>query len=903
MRDNPKSPAEANYYEDAYDAMRRELHGKLHLNERSVFERLCIHRISDDFVSSCSFDFSKDSEHNDHFDELRRLVSEAEAGSGASETDMYPHLEYILNFIADFGWNDMKGCGERPRHFLCDFSEDVTESITTLGFPSIQPYISLLDATDASHRNSPERPKESWEPQYLSQWQYCSGFVEMRVSSSDGPITIGGEDIPNIILNAANNARLHMAARPFQLFSIGLLIYGLKFCVAIFDCDGVTLSPEESLLNPEGWDLFLRVVRCMAVTLTAVDLGQDPAVEMLSPSHPAIPALRSDAGLAGMHVSDDFPTLSISAADGSDRRWLTIARIWTSASLVEGHISVWLVKEMEKGTVRVLKTTWTRNQQAPEAIYDALQDVRRHDSHPCLARLYAREVTPRGDKVLCRGLLSAGRPIWLYKSEIELIRGIRAVVQGHKFLYENRILCCDVDPGNVLLAWNSESECEGLIAGLDDAFGSDRFDKVSPGVHIVGTYQFMSTRILDLLLRSTHHPDVEIFHEVRDALESFIWVFFYAIMRHHVVLYPSDYDAHEEFSSIFGHLDLRNIMRARGGLQPFRSMWSFKCSISPQLFQWFIDQFATLARSSIYDLPTGFNFTYETLDSLLDTALSADGAEEGSCGRLGHCLIRLYAAHGNFPGHLGLDAAVSGSVAACPERLLQGTRSSISIFLSSFLRKLSTRARFCPPASGDMSDTIGKWAAGASYGPVLDTTMLYLLKPDLELNPILTNSSNAFQLIFNIASGQTVGFNAEARDRDLPFVMKDEPATLPRVSEIIIITELSPWCTIVRNPNGVTMNDICSTVWKEYTEQMVTDKEYESLPPRLQDQIRRHATNAINNGGWGAYYTPATVPNRFRRVDWLRDKVFFDRLVKKDTYAKGRLGFSAPNVFVMMLNS
>ena len=65
------------------------------------------------------------------------------------------------------------------------------------------------------------------------------------------------------------------------------------------------------------------------------------------------------------------------------------------------------------------------------------------------------------------------------------------------------------------------------------------------------------------------------------------------------------------------------------------------------------------------------------------------------------------------------------------------------------------------------------------------------------------------------ALGQTAGFNAEARDRELPFTAKDEPATLPRVAELILITELSPWCTIVRNASGVTMNDVCSTVWKE----------------------------------------------------------------------------------------
>ena len=39
---------------------------------------------------------------------------------------------------------------------------------------------------------------------------------------------------------------------------------------------------------------------------------------------------------------------------------------------------------------------------------------------------------------------------------------------------------------------------------------------------------------------------------------------------------------------------------------------------------------------------------------------------------------------------------------------------------------------------------------------------------------------------------------------------------MPRVEELIIITEFSPWCTIIKNPNGVTLGDICTTLFKEY---------------------------------------------------------------------------------------
>ncbi|CDO71897.1 hypothetical protein BN946_scf184940.g44 [Trametes cinnabarina] len=189
-------------------------------------------------------------------------------------------------------------------------------------------------------------------------------------------------------------------------------------------------------------------------------------------------------------------------------------------------------------------------------------------------------------------------------------------------------------------------------------------------------------------------------------------------------------------------------------------------------------------------------------------------------------------------------------------------------------------------------------------GPVLSQTDLYLLNAELELNPILKNESNAFQLIFNLSSGQSSGYNPETRDRDIPFTQKDEPATLPRVEELIIITECSPWCTIVKNPQGVTLGDVITTLFKEYSEKMVTDKEFESLPPRQQEQLRRYAASAASTGNWGQYYSPApAAPTAYRRADWLREKVFFDRLTQNRSYSQQRLGYYAPNIFVLALST
>ncbi|KAJ7042048.1 hypothetical protein C8F04DRAFT_1078125 [Mycena alexandri] len=202
-----------------------------------------------------------------------------------------------------------------------------------------------------------------------------------------------------------------------------------------------------------------------------------------------------------------------------------------------------------------------------------------------------------------------------------------------------------------------------------------------------------------------------------------------------------------------------------------------------------------------------------------------------------------------------------------------------------------------------MADSVGKWAAGAFYGPVLSQTDLYLLNTDLELHPILRNGDAGFHLVFSLITGQTGGFNPDARDRDLQFTAKDEPATLPRVSQLIIITEISPWCTIVKNERGVTMNDVCTTMWKDYTENFVTDPEFAALPPRLQEQVKRMAAHNSQASQWsGGYYaTPPVAPNRYRRVDWLRERTFFEGMRKSDAYAISRLGFKAPNIFVMDL--
>jgi len=202
--------------------------------------------------------------------------------------------------------------------------------------------------------------------------------------------------------------------------------------------------------------------------------------------------------------------------------------------------------------------------------------------------------------------------------------------------------------------------------------------------------------------------------------------------------------------------------------------------------------------------------------------------------------------------------------------------------------------------------TVSKWAAGTSYGPILSQTDLYLLNTELELNPILEGKLENYQLQFHLVTGYTTT-NARAPNGDNNVYGKDEPATLPRVSQLIVISRLSPWCTIIKRETGVTIGDVCSIIFKDYTEHDVSDAEFASLNGRMQEHVKRtaaanfQATQAPSTSTWGYY--PQAGPDRIRRVDWLRERVYFEGLTKDDNYARSRLGFKAPNIYVMELTS
>jgi hypothetical protein len=162
----------------------------------------------------------------------------------------------------------------------------------------------------------------------------------------------------------------------------------------------------------------------------------------------------------GREAPKNFPTFVITMGGPSGSSWYTIdLPLWTSVSLLGRGTSVWLVLENGAGPVLVLKNTWRSASRVSESmIYGSI-----HGDHPALAKLhhgtdvlfpgeqqYITACSLRGlvldDKIdaadvfLHRLLLkSRGRPLWEYRSEKELLQGIRAALSGTRPSY-----CCSL---------------------------------------------------------------------------------------------------------------------------------------------------------------------------------------------------------------------------------------------------------------------------------------------------------------------------------------------------------------------------------------------------------------------------------------------------------------------------
>ncbi|KAH8073802.1 hypothetical protein BXZ70DRAFT_902862, partial [Cristinia sonorae] len=515
--------------------VREEFDGRVCKNDESVFRRLGIDQVSNAF--SKAYCEAHQSSNQEALQELNKIASAAvsrrvrsrlakaddptasldEQAKGLGwEVNMYPHLQRLCNSIVNF---QSELDASAARHITIAPNREFKGAEHTTGFPKVNP-----DGTGSS-------------VVACDSWLSVDWFLDVKPRVDQGVAT-KETTIPEAVCQGADYSRLHMSSRPFQLFSVGLLIFGLKFMVGIFDRDGITFSPVYDL--NANLETFVKVIRrLVSPRLTAIDLGLDPTVFQLPSAHPLHTALRPTATSLG--VSANFPAFIVRCPKELNRMdnggvhkqwtlvpWVTIGPpIWVSLSLIGRETNIWRVAPVQwvsgawtfvsDGTLSILKNSWRNSQRTGEAvIYGSLRihppgvarctqggDVVFPDARAVISgynlrtlpaiqeALYMEEYrqpeSPSGDgqptSVLHRLILQTiGRPLWDFVSYMELLQAFRAAVAGelcHQQLVDQGILHRDISAGNIMISAGTPNPGErGFLMDLE-------FAKIAELVHVV----------------------------------------------------------------------------------------------------------------------------------------------------------------------------------------------------------------------------------------------------------------------------------------------------------------------------------------------------------------------------------------------------------------------------------
>ncbi|KAF8589552.1 hypothetical protein K439DRAFT_1657964 [Ramaria rubella] len=694
--------------ETARGAIKAELVGRLEFSQNSVFQRLKLNAVSEEYVTACQDTMTEDPGIQHAIVSLRRLIDGASrytekeleeetenikndkndivaVPSKAREKKMYPHL---LKLFAHISQAQQAHPNDYTRHWITTGQAPLTAEGDTWSFPTATPDFVLLDIPSGSPQVDGSGPNAP----HL--WRQRSAFSEIKPTAKQSPVGSSPKTIKPIVTQAGNYARLHMSARPFLLFSVGLLIFGSQFCVAIFDRDGVQFSPMCDMFK--DMEIFIRVVRRLTCDMSPVELGHDPSVRLLADNEAqkwqrAAKEQGYPIDLApkrgGPKEKQLYPAYQVTMGNGQDS-WYTLGPpIWSSLSLLGRGTSVWRVCDSEENEF-ILKNSWRSSERVGEStIYRSIGTQVRGlaeyvsggdvvfpgDTQRVVSVLNLRDDTNgftdgKETAILHRLLLNTvGRPLWEFRSPIELLEGLLAALSAHKTLYERHgILHRDISAGNIMLAVKGgDSEPAGFLMDIEYAHTSSSnfqpatsvrvpyenateagyakardksqfpshsghnlhttFDEqitVKRGAPLTGTLQFMAYRIVTAI-----QSNQTIIHAVHHDIEAFIWVFYYSLLRGLLATLKGERHTkiQEIFIFLFGHMRLDSIRRARHGASGLTWLTDF---FPKPLLDLFSELEHYLELSHLTRDPQ--HWTYDLLEQLLQTAIDGLKASQTS---------------------------------------------------------------------------------------------------------------------------------------------------------------------------------------------------------------------------------------------------------------------------------
>ncbi|EMD33835.1 hypothetical protein CERSUDRAFT_76524 [Gelatoporia subvermispora B] len=548
-------------------AIEIDLKGNIDWDDPSVFVHLGVSNVDCDFVVHAKTSFEQDDRLKLARSELKRIAADA----SKQETAMYPHLSRIFKFLERL--QDKFGKTARIRFCQSSNMQLIIENSDSWDYPRNKPDFSAVLVEMIKNPGNRWRDRHSW--------------CEVKAHASARPKAYRNDDPKSIVIQAADYARLHMSGCPFQLFSVGLLIYGDEFCVGIYDRAGVRFSPSHNIWD--DFDTFIRVVRCITTNMMPEQLGQDPTVTTVTGiEHDQWLAKVQENGISIEEYVPGEPVYEVSLGGTDSRRWVTVGTpIWVSLSLFGRGTLVWRVLNKVTLDLGVLKNAWHSGARTPESeIYKFIEG-----EHPGVARfvdgadvkfpgteliISTVSLRGRGDEdsannaILHRVFIfPVGRSLYKARSELELLKGIRAALRGHEFLCSQYILHRDISVGNIMLLSEDSppAGAEGFLMDLELARYSaptveirtsgpvrlptgrvltdiqakhSRWDAdlTKRGAPMTGTLQFMAVELLQTMARDLRaakrnrkHTKPPIEHRTHHDIESFVWVLIYSLIR------------------------------------------------------------------------------------------------------------------------------------------------------------------------------------------------------------------------------------------------------------------------------------------------------------------------------------------------------------------------------------
>ncbi|OCH89041.1 hypothetical protein OBBRIDRAFT_836101 [Obba rivulosa] len=486
-------------------------------------------------------------EHPALTSQLRSLVKKIRK----SESDIYDYFSLIFK-LTELP-EDRSGNSQIRIAKSCH-AQSITVSSDLWGNPTSRLDFSMVNEGLVYNSGNRRRNRITWR--------------KVESKASDGPLPDETTDMQGIRIRSADCPRLYISSRSFQL-SVGFLFHNDEFSAGIYRHALARFS--HSCNVRASLDQFIRMVRCITTHTTLQQLAcQDDAVtrSVAVQRKEWFTTLRAntnhgraqDCPVYESHQGGMIGTL------GSEVQWTTVGSpIWTTLSPSGRSTLGWQIRNKRTFDVMIVKVAWHNGARLPKSsICERAQGVHPGATHADPA---TDLVFPRGNGAVSYriSMFPIGRSLCKARTELELIKGIRAALRDYELLSNQGILHRDISVGSIMLSSddNPQEGAEGFLMDFEFDLYTDiqienrtlnhariPTEQVLGDVEVehfyydsavirrdapkAGTLQFMAADLLLSLsenLNDKREVTSSIEHKPHHDIESFLWVFIYSLFR------------------------------------------------------------------------------------------------------------------------------------------------------------------------------------------------------------------------------------------------------------------------------------------------------------------------------------------------------------------------------------